>query len=362
MNCQRNARKRLPVKIIGILLLLLALCLTGCGSKDDKNTDPKGQAAETTADMSVSAESDLDTEAAASPAETDKTGAADAAGTTDTAGTANTDASEASGAGSGSGSGGVTAEAETTQAETAKKEPPAGWELTLPKEDWGLFFEHPGSFEQPSGNASPEDLAWYDAYYMGNAEDKVLYLTFDCGYENGNTEPILAALKKHNVKGTFFVTGAFLESAPDVAKRIVEEGHTVGNHTYNHPDMAAIADIESFQKELDGVSDLFYEITGTELSPYYRPPQGKCNVENLKMAQELGYATVFWSLAHVDWDQENQPSHEKAFEVLTERTHPGAVVLLHAISQTNGEILDEMLTRWEEMGYTFGTLKDLTGK
>ena len=185
MNCQRNARKRLPVKIIGILLLLLALCLTGCGSKDDKNTDPKGQAAETTADTSVSAESDLDTEAAASPAETDKTGAAGAAGTTDTAGTANTDASEASGAGSGSDSDGKTAEAETTQAETAKKEPPEGWELTLPKEDWGLFFEHPGSFEQPSGNASPEDLAWYDAYYMGNAEDKVLYLTFDCGYENG---------------------------------------------------------------------------------------------------------------------------------------------------------------------------------
>ena len=360
MDRQTNIRKHIPLKMIGLLLLLLALCLTGCGSKDDKNTDPKGQAAETTADMSVSAESDLDTEAAASPAETDKSGAADAAGTTDTAGTANTDASEASGAGSGSG--GVTAEAETSQAETAKKEPPSGWELTLPKEDWGLFFEHPGSFEQPSGNASPEDLAWYDAYYMGNAEDKVLYLTFDCGYENGNTEPILAALKKHNVKGTFFVTGAFLESAPDVAKRIVEEGHTVGNHTYNHPDMAAIADIESFQKELDDVSDLFYEITGTELSPYYRPPQGKCNVENLKMAQELGYATVFWSLAHVDWDQENQPSHEKAFEVLTERTHPGAVVLLHAISQTNGEILDEMLTRWEEMGYTFETLKDLTGK
>lgn len=350
MDCQKKIRKHFPANMMGILLLLLALGLTACGSKKDTKTEPAGPAAGTTADTAALAKSDLETEAAISPAKAEETGTADAADSAN--------ASEASSvANADSASDGTTG-----QTEAAKKEPPAGWELTLPKEDWGLFFEHPGSFEQPSGNASPEDLAWYDAYYMGNAEDKVLYLTFDCGYENGNTEPILAALKKHNVKGTFFVTGAFLESAPDVAKRIVEEGHTVGNHTYNHPDMAAIADIESFQKELDGVSDLFYEITGTELSPYYRPPQGKCNVENLKMAQELGYATVFWSLAHVDWDQENQPSHEKAFEVLTERTHPGAVVLLHAISQTNGEILDEMLTRWEEMGYTFGTLKDLTGK
>lgn len=347
MNCQKNTRKQFQAKLAGILLLLLALCLTGCGSKEDKNNGPEGQAAGTTADTEASAKTETKTAAAASPAETEKAGMADADGP-----------AKASAA---AGSGAVT-DGETEPAKAAKKEPPEGWELTLPKEDWGLFFEHPGSFEQPSGNASPEDLAWYDAYYMGNAEDKVLYLTFDCGYENGNTEPILAALKKHNVQATFFVTGAFLESAPDMAKRIVEEGHTVGNHTYNHPDMAAIADMESFQKELDGVSDLFLEITGTKLSPYYRPPQGKCNVENLKMAQELGYATIFWSMAHVDWDQENQPSHEKAFEVLTERTHPGAVVLLHAISQTNGEILDEMLTRWEEMGYTFGTLKELTGK
>lgn len=343
MNRPKNISKRFPAKMIGMSLLLLTLCLTGCGNKGDKNADPAGTTAGTTADANASAPSDqseAEAGTAASPAGTGEAGTAD-------------DASPANAS---------DPDSESGQTEAAKKEPPAGWELTLPKEDWGLFFEHPGSFEQPSGNASPEDLAWYDAYYMGNAEDKVLYLTFDCGYENGNTEPILAALKKHNVKATFFVTGAFLESAPDMAKKIAEEGHTVGNHTYNHPDMAAIADIDSFQKELDDVANLFQEITGTELSPYYRPPQGKCNVENLKMAQELGYATIFWSLAHVDWDQENQPSHEEAFEVITQRTHPGAVVLLHAISKTNGEILDEMLTRWEDMGYTFGTLKDLTGK
>ena len=353
MNRLINISKRFPVKMLGISLLLLTLCLTGCSSREDKNANPAGTNAGTTADANASAQPDQsepETGTAASPAETEEVSMADDANPAN--------ASEASGATDPA----TDTDSKNAQTEAAKKEPPAGWELTLPKEDWGLFFEHPGSFEQPSGNASPEDLAWYDAYYMGNAEDKVLYLTFDCGYENGNTEPILAALKKHNVKATFFVTGAFLESAPDMAKKIAEEGHTVGNHTYNHPDMAAIADLESFQKELDDVSDLFYEITGTELAPYYRPPQGKCNVDNLKMAQELGYATVFWSLAHVDWDQENQPSHEEAFEVITQRTHPGAVVLLHAISQTNGEILDEMLTRWKDMGYTFGTLKDLTGK
>lgn len=240
-----------------------------------------------------------------------------------------------------------------------KKEPPAGWELTLASEDWGLGFGEPGM--QPTGNATAQDLAWYDAYYVGEDGEKVIYLTFDCGYENGNTEPILDALKKHNVQATFFVVGHYLESAPDLVKRMVKEGHTVGNHTYHHPDMSAISDLTTFQKEMEDVAALFQEVTGTELSSYYRPPQGKCNVENLKMAQALGYRTVFWSLAYVDWDTDKQPSHEEAFDKLTTRVHPGAVVLLHNTSQTNGEILDELLTKWEKMGYTFRPLSDLTG-
>lgn len=239
-----------------------------------------------------------------------------------------------------------------------KKTPPEGWQLTLSSEDWGLSFGEPGT--QSVGNASAQDLAWYDAYYVGDDGEKTIYLTFDCGYENGNTEPILDALKKHDVQATFFVVGHYLETAPDLVKRMVEEGHAVGNHTYHHLDMPTISDRETFRKELDDVAALFKEITGTELSPYYRPPQGKCNVENLKMAQELGYHTIFWSLAYVDWDQNSQPAHEEAFDKLTGRVHPGAVVLLHNTSQTNGEILDELLTKWEEMGYTFKPLSDLT--
>lgn len=237
---------------------------------------------------------------------------------------------------------------------------PEGWELQLASEDWGLSFGEPG--EQPAGNAASEDLAWYDAYFVGNDSDKVIYLTFDCGYENGNTEPILDALKKHDVRATFFVVGHFLETAPDIVKRMVEEGHAVGNHTYHHLDMPTISDPTTFQKEMDDVADLFCEITGTEMSLYYRPPQGKCNAENLKMAQELGYSTIFWSLAYVDWNQDDQPSHDEALDKLTTRIHPGAVVLLHNTSQTNGEILDELLTKWEDMGYSFEPLSKLTGK
>ncbi len=222
---------------------------------------------------------------------------------------------------------------------------------------WGLGFGADGSETQPTGSLSKEELAEYDAWYLGADTEKVLYLTFDCGYENGNTGAILDALKKHHVPATFFVVGHFLETALDLVKRMVEEGHMVGNHTYHHPDMSTISSLEAFQEELEAVADSFYEITGTRLSPYYRPPQGKANAENIKMAQQLGYSTIFWSLAYVDWDPENQPSHDAAFDKLTARIHPGAIVLLHNTSQTNGEILDELLTKWEEMGYRFVSLQ-----
>ena len=199
----------------------------------------------------------------------------------------------------------------------------------------------------------------YNAYYMAQGDEKVLYLTFDCGYENGNTIPILDALKKHNAPATFFVVGHFLESAPDIAKRMVEDGHTVGNHTYHHPDMSKISDEASFQKEVGDVADLFREITGTEMAMYYRPPQGKYSTSNLQMAKDMSYSTFFWSLAYVDWNQDDQPSHDEAMKKLMGRVHPGAIVLLHSTSATNAAILDDLLTRWEEAGYRFGSLEEI---
>lgn len=237
------------------------------------------------------------------------------------------------------------------------------WQSTyaiVPQADnWGLGFGENGSQQQPSGNVTAQELQQYDAYYVGDSKEKVIYLTFDCGYENGNTASILKALKKHKAKGTFFVVGHFLESSPELAKQMIAEGHAVGNHTYHHPDMSAISTLESFQKELDDNAALFKQVTGQEMSHYYRPPQGKYSAVNLKMAKELGYHTFFWSLAYVDWYEDQQPSHEEAFAKLTGRIHPGAIVLLHSTSKTNGEILDELLTKWENMGYTFEPLSDL---
>ena len=223
--------------------------------------------------------------------------------------------------------------------------------------NWGLSFQEEG--KPPVANASADYLKQFDAYYAQDTDDKVIYLTFDAGYENGNTPAILDALKKHSAPAAFFLVGNYLETSPELVKRMVAEGHTVGNHTYHHPDMSKISTPETFSKELTDLEDLFLQITGQPMEKYYRPPQGKYSEANLQMAKDLGYRTFFWSLAYVDWYEDRQPSHEEALNKLTSRIHPGAVVLLHSTSKTNGEILDELLTRWEEMGYRFGRLSDL---
>ena len=233
--------------------------------------------------------------------------------------------------------------------------------MIMPAADnWGLSFQEEG--KSPVGNATFDELKAYNAYYAEDTEEKVLYPTFDCGYENGNTEPILDALKKHKAPATFFVVGNFISTSPDLVKRMHEEGHTVGNHTYHHPDMSQISTKEAFAKELGDVEELYQEITGKTMTKYYRPPQGKYSTDNLQMAKDMGYHTFFWSLAYVDWYQDDQPTHEEAFDKLLGRIHPGAIVLLHSTSSTNAEILDELLGKWEDMGYTFHSLDELTEK
>jgi len=230
---------------------------------------------------------------------------------------------------------------------------PASAEVT----NWGLSFQQEG--EPPVGNATAQSLAQYDAYYVGDTTQKVLYLTFDCGYENGYTAQILDMLKDHQAPAAFFVVGHMIQSSPDLIRRMVQEGHIVGNHTFHHPDMSAIWDQSKFQQELEELEQLYQETTGQTLPRFYRPPQGKYSEENLRQAQALGYRTVFWSLAYVDWYVDDQPTAEEAFSKLIPRIHNGAIVLLHSTSRTNAEILDELLTRWEDMGYTFASLEDL---
>ena len=222
---------------------------------------------------------------------------------------------------------------------------------------WGLSFRQEG--QPPVGPASADTLQQYDAVYMGDTGQKVLYLTFDAGYENGCTAKILDVLKKHNVSAAFFLVGNYMETNPELVQRMVAEGHTVGNHTMHHPDMSKLSDPAAFAKELQELEALYTRITGQQMQKYYRPPQGLYSEENLKMAKELGYKTVFWSLAYVDWNNDAQPTREQAFGKLLPRTHNGAVVLLHSTSQTNADILDELLTRWEAQGYTFASLEKL---
>lgn len=222
---------------------------------------------------------------------------------------------------------------------------------------WGLSFRQDGA--PPTGNAGRDQLKQYDAAYLGDPAKKVIYLTFDAGYENGCTEKILDVLKQQQVPAAFFLVGNYLEKNADLVRRMVAEGHIVGNHTMHHYDMSKLSSKEAFTKELTDLENLFREVTGKELPKYYRPPQGIYSEENLKMARELGYKTVFWSLAYVDWKNDAQPTAETAFQKLLPRTHPGAVVLLHSTSRTNAQILEELIGKWKEEGYTFGTLEDL---
>ena len=222
---------------------------------------------------------------------------------------------------------------------------------------WGLSFREQGA--SPIGSAGVDQLQKYDAAYLGNTTEKVIYLTFDAGYENGCTAQILDALKKHNAPAAFFLVGNYLEKNPDLVRRMVAEGHTVGNHTMHHYDMSRISDPAAFQKELEDLERLYEQTVGESMEKLYRPPQGIYSEENLRQAKSLGYKTVFWSLAYVDWKNDDQPTAQAAFNKLLPRIHPGAVVLLHSTSKTNAAILDELLTRWEDMGYRFAPIQEL---
>jgi len=228
---------------------------------------------------------------------------------------------------------------------------------TVPTGAWGLSFQQENA--APIGPASVQELRRFQAAYLGNTEEKVLYLTFDAGYENGCTAKILDVLKDHNVPAAFFLVGNYMEKNADLVRRMVEEGHIVGNHTMHHPDMSKITDKDAFSKELTDLEAMFQNITGKELPKYYRPPQGVYSQENLVMARDLGYQTVFWSLAYVDWNNNAQPTSQEAFQKLLPRTHNGAVILLHSTSQTNAAILDELLTQWKAMGYRFASIDGL---
>ena len=215
--------------------------------------------------------------------------------------------------------------------------------------------------QQPVNNPEMAFMEDYDAVSTGDPDEKVIYLTFDAGYENGYTPQILDTLKAHHAPAAFFVVGHYITSSPDLVLRMAEEGHLVCNHSTRHKDMAAMTDFEAFKKEIGDIEEMYRTLTGNDMPKYFRPPAGRFSELCLQYAQQLGYTTVFWSMAYKDWEINAQPSPEAAFKTIISRTHPGAIILLHAVSKTNAQILGDVITEWENMGYTLKSLDDLPG-
>lgn len=227
-------------------------------------------------------------------------------------------------------------------------------------------------FFKPSKNNEPatipedmeNDLNKYSGYFLGDTSKKHLYLTFDEGYENGYTDKILDVLKANNIKAAFFVTAPYVKQNKDLIKRMVDEGHLVCNHSDHHPSMAsaALKGKESFEKEFTVVEDLYKDITNKDMPKFFRPPMGKYSELSLKYTEDLGYKSIFWSFAYLDWDRNKQPSPEQGKEKILNGVHNGSIILLHAVSKTNAEILDPVLKELKNDGYEFKTLEDLPKK
>lgn len=198
-----------------------------------------------------------------------------------------------------------------------------------------------------------------NAYFLGDTSNKVIYLTFDEGYENGNTGAILDTLKEVNVPAAFFVVKPYIDKEPELIKRMADEGHIVGNHSVHHPSMAQIHDKAKFEAELTGVEDAYKELTGQDMPKFFRPPMGKYSKESLEMTKELGYKTIFWSFAYKDWLINDQPSESFALKKIPSGAHPGCIMLLHAVSNTNTKVLKQVLTDLKNSGYEFKSLNDI---
>ena len=225
--------------------------------------------------------------------------------------------------------------------------------------NWGLSFPKDGG--TPIGNASSEFLQQYNSFYVGDTSKKEVYITFDAGYENGNVSRIVDILEQHHVPGAFFVLKYFITANPDLIRKMDAAGCLICNHTCSHKDMSC-ANRETFQAELRGLEEICFQTTGVQISPFYRPPEGKYSIENLKWAQEMGYRTIFWSFAYADWDNHDQPKPERALKNLLSHVHNGEILLLHPTSETNAEILDSFLSELEAQGYRFGSLQELGQK
>ncbi|MCM3773422.1 delta-lactam-biosynthetic de-N-acetylase [Priestia aryabhattai] len=209
-----------------------------------------------------------------------------------------------------------------------------------------------------AGTAYEQILAKYDAFYLGDTNEKNIYLTFDNGYENGYTPQVLDVLKKRKVPATFFVTGHYLKEEPELIKRMVKEGHIVGNHSWHHPDLTQVDDAR-FKEELQKVKDEYKHITGRDEMKYLRSPRGVFSERTLALSKQEGYTNVFWSLAFVDWKVNEQKGWRYSYDNMMAQIHPGAIMLLHTVSKDNADALDKAIVDLKKQGYRFKSIDDL---
>ncbi len=229
----------------------------------------------------------------------------------------------------------------------------------LAQSAYSWYFKPTSDGTQPSCTPEADFVSKYNVICLGSPDEKKIYLTFDAGYENGNVEKILDIMKKHNVPSAFFVLPQIVRANTDLVVRMKNEGHLICNHTKSHRNMSKVSDLGTFKAELSGAEDILRDYTGFEMDKFYRPPEGAFSETNLAHAQSLGYTTVFWSLAHADWDDKNQPDPKKSLERLISRTHNGCVLLLHPQSATNAAILEEYIVTMKERGYEFASISEL---
>jgi len=225
--------------------------------------------------------------------------------------------------------------------------------LSNAKMSW--YFTRNSNHQVPAIPNEAKMISKYRGMYVGDTSRRVVYLTFDNGYENGYTIPILDTLRNNQVKASFFVTESYINKNPDIIKRMVADGHAVCNHTSTHPSMPDISDSQ-IENEIRKTEESFQRVTGTRMAPYLRPPSGEYSERTLAVTQKLGYSTVFWSMAFKDWDVNDQPGADYSYNHVMTNVHPGAIILLHAVSSSNAEALDRILKDLKAQGYEFSLL------
>jgi peptidoglycan-N-acetylmuramic acid deacetylase len=221
---------------------------------------------------------------------------------------------------------------------------------------WG-FSKSKNHEPASAGKELDELLAKYDSFYIGHTKEKHIYLTFDNGYENGYTEKVLNVLKEKKVPAAFFVTGHYLKDQPDLVKRMVREGHIVGNHSWHHPDLTQVSG-ERLKEELGKVKEEYKNLTGRDDMRYLRPPRGIFSERTLALSKQEGYTNVFWSLAFVDWKTDQQKGWRYAYDHIMKQIHPGCILLLHTVSRDNAEALGKAIDDLRKEGYEFRSLDE----